>query len=191
MQRRPAGSLCCPVGRFAYRNYGNQAPITVAVVDSEPQETALIATPVGWLRLSARGGFLIGVDFEMASGEEYIPKNSVLEAAAHQLSLYFEKPENRFFLPLNLAGTEYMRRVWTALTEIPPGCTETYGSLAHRLDSGPRAVAGACRANAFPILIPCHRVVAAHGLGGYCGRMNGPMLEIKRWLLKHEGCALD
>lgn len=80
-----------------------------------------------------------------------------------------------------------MRRVWTALSEIPPGHIETYGSLARRLGSGPRAVAAACRANVFAIVVPCHRVVSASGLGGYCGQTDGHLLEIKRWLLRHEG----
>jgi methylated-DNA-[protein]-cysteine S-methyltransferase len=151
----------------------------------------LIATPFGWLSLSAHDGFLTDLNFVMEAEGECVPPNPVLESAALQLFRYFDDPATRFSLPLRLAGTDYTRRVWIALTEIPPGRTETYGGLACRLGSGPRAVAAACRANAFPILIPCHRVVAAQGLGGYCGQMSGRFLEIKRWLLKHEGCTLD
>ncbi len=164
---------------------------TAKMAYSEVQETALIATPLGRLRLFARGEVLTGIDFEMDFAPEGIPESPLLKAAACQLLSYFENPRTRFCLPLQLAGTEYERRVWMALTEIPPGQTETYGSLARRLGSGARAVAAACRTNAFPILIPCHRVIAVQGLGGYCGRTSGPMLDIKCWLLKHEGRPLD
>jgi methylated-DNA-[protein]-cysteine S-methyltransferase len=83
-------------------------------------------------------------------------------------------------------GTPFQRRVWQALQQIPPGETRRYGELAEQLGSSARAVANACRANPLPILIPCHRVVSAAGLGGYMGEVDGPALEIKRWLLHHE-----
>lgn len=62
-----------------------------------------------------------------------------------------------------------------------------YGELAEKLASGPRAIAAACRTNPIPILIPCHRVVAKAGLGGYMGETEGEALSIKQWLLQHEG----
>ena len=73
------------------------------------------------------------------------------------------------------------------MRRIPIGQVVTYGELAKALDSSARAVAGACRANPIPILIPCHRVVAATGLGGYMGETGGEALAIKQWLLQHEG----
>ena len=84
-------------------------------------------------------------------------------------------------------GTPYQRRVWQALQQIPVGEVCTYGELSAELNSSPRAVAQACRANPLPILIPCHRVVSATGLGGYMGKSEGHELAIKRWLLHHEG----
>ncbi len=84
-------------------------------------------------------------------------------------------------------GTLYQQKVWQALQRIPVGEVRTYGELARELGSCARAVAQACRANPLPILIPCHRVVSATGLGGYMGKTYGPELEIKRWLLHHEG----
>lgn len=152
--------------------------------------SARLATPFGALALHATDCWLVGIDFVADPDESSVPSHPVLQAAASQLACYFDDPHTRFSLPLYLAGTDYSRRVWAALAEIPPGQPETYGSLARQLASGPRAVAGACRANAFPILIPCHRVVAARGLGGYGGRLDGPLLDIKRWLLRHEGCPL-
>jgi methylated-DNA-[protein]-cysteine S-methyltransferase len=77
--------------------------------------------------------------------------------------------------------------VWQLLQQIPTGQTRRYGELATQLGSSAQAVAGACRANPLSILIPCHRVVAAGGLGGYMGQTEGEALEIKRWLLHYEG----
>ncbi len=88
---------------------------------------------------------------------------------------------------LEPSGTRFQQRVWRALREIPPGQTRTYADLAGELGSGPRAVAGACRRNPVPLVIPCHRVVARQGLGGFSGQTSGPAIEMKRWLLAREG----
>jgi methylated-DNA-[protein]-cysteine S-methyltransferase len=83
-------------------------------------------------------------------------------------------------------GTVFQQRVWQAIASIPLGQTRSYGQLAEQLNSGPRAVANACGANRIPLIIPCHRVLAKNGLGGFMqGKKNG--LNIKRWLLAHEG----
>ena len=81
-------------------------------------------------------------------------------------------------------------RVWQALQKIPYGEVKTYGQLAKELKSSARAVGNACRANPIPIVIPCHRIVAVSGIGGYAGKTDGPVLERKRWLLAHEGIVL-
>lgn len=86
-----------------------------------------------------------------------------------------------------VGGTAFQQRVWQALQQIPAGETRRYGELASALNSSARAVANACRANPLPILIPCHRVVASNGLGGYMGHRDGEMVAIKQWLLHHEG----
>ncbi len=88
--------------------------------------------------------------------------------------------------PLAPAATPFQQRVRAALIAIAPGCRMTYGELARFLGSSARAVGGACRANPIPLLVPCHRVVAACGVGGYAGAVDGPRLEFKRWLLAHE-----
>ncbi|MBF0260226.1 MAG: methylated-DNA--[protein]-cysteine S-methyltransferase [Magnetococcales bacterium] len=91
-------------------------------------------------------------------------------------------------LPLMPEGTPFQRRVWEALREIPPGRVESYGALAKRIDSAPRAVGAALGANPIPILLPCHRVVASDGaLRGYSGRGG---LESKRFLLRLEGIEI-
>ena len=104
-----------------------------------------------------------------------------------ELENYFNNPAVNFNVPFDLAGTPFQQRVWLALTRIPFGKTRTYGELAARLGSGARAVGNACRHNPVPIIVPCHRVVAAHGIGGYAGSTSGPVLDRKRWLLAHEG----
>jgi methylated-DNA-[protein]-cysteine S-methyltransferase len=79
--------------------------------------------------------------------------------------------------------------LWEALCEIPCGRTQTYGELARRLGAEPRAVGQACGDNRLPIVIPCHRVVAANGIGGFAHASSGYLLEAKRWLLAHEAAA--
>ena len=89
-------------------------------------------------------------------------------------------------LPLDLAGTNYQRRVWLALQQIPLGQTASYGAISDQLKSAPRAVAAACRANPVVLAVPCHRVVSKSGLGGFMGSMEGEPVDIKRWLINHE-----
>ena len=115
----------------------------------------------------------------------------IAEALA-QLKSYFEGGLTAAdALPLRCIGTPFQRRVWDELRAIAPGTTRSYRQLAAQLGSSARAVAGACRANDFPIVIPCHRVVGEHGLGGYCGATEGPWLDVKRWLLRHEADAIS
>ena len=93
-------------------------------------------------------------------------------------------------MPLLVEGTPFQRRLWEALCEIPRGKTLTYGELARRLGGEARAIGQACGDNRLPIVIPCHRVVAANGLGGFAHATGGYLLEAKRWLLAHE-CGAD
>jgi methylated-DNA-[protein]-cysteine S-methyltransferase len=105
----------------------------------------------------------------------------LLAAAQTQLEAFFDGRLNRFHLPLAPDGSPFQQRVWQAISDIPAGETETYGALAKRLGSAPRAVGGACGANPIPIIIPCHRVVGAGGrLSGYSGR--GGLATKKRLL---------
>jgi methylated-DNA-[protein]-cysteine S-methyltransferase len=106
---------------------------------------------------------------------------------AEALARYFAgDPTALQGLPVAPAGTAFQQRVWGRLLHIPAGTTVSYGDLARELGTAARAVGGACRANPVPLVVPCHRVVAAHGLGGYSGERAGDWLEKKRWLLAHE-----
>jgi methylated-DNA-[protein]-cysteine S-methyltransferase len=121
-------------------------------------------------------------------------KNALAEEAARQLLAYLANPDARFELPLQIDGTPFQRRLWAALCEIPRGKTLTYGALARRLGGEGvemnRAVGQACGDNRLPIVIPCHRVVAANGIGGFAHSTSGYLIEAKRWLLMHE-CGAD
>jgi methylated-DNA-[protein]-cysteine S-methyltransferase len=108
---------------------------------------------------------------------------------AQPISAYFAGAAQPITLPVRLRGTPYQRRVWQAIAAIGPGATRTYGDLARELDSAPRAVGGACRANPCPLVVPCHRVVARNGLGGFAGDRDGRLRDIKRWLLAHEAAG--
>jgi methylated-DNA-[protein]-cysteine S-methyltransferase len=87
---------------------------------------------------------------------------------------------------LKLTGSKHQVDVWQAMQKIKPGATQTYGELSDSIDSSPRAVGTACGQNPVPIVVPCHRVVAANGLGGFMGGKQDDPLKIKRWLLAHE-----
>jgi len=117
------------------------------------------------------------------------PKNPLAARAARQLERYLADPDAGFDLPLLIEGTPFQRRLWDALCGIPLGKTLTYGALAKRLDAEPRAVGQACGDNRLPIVIPCHRVVAADGIGGFAHSTGGYLVEAKRWLLAHERAA--
>ena len=150
-------------------------------------DVVLMASPLGDLRLTTLDGYLTAVDILVPSGG-HGPASSAIGLLAHQeLAAYFENAAHRFQIPLQLMGTAFQKEVWRALQGIPPGQVATYGELARRLNTSARAVGNACRRNPCPIVVPCHRVVSAQGLGGYDGQTDGPLLERKRWLLRHEG----
>lgn len=114
------------------------------------------------------------------------PRNALAARAVRQIESYVEDPDFRFDLPLAEAGTPFQRRVWDAIRAIRRGRTLTYGEMARSLASAPRAVGQACGANPFPLVVPCHRVVGAKGIGGFAHHGDGFLVEIKQWLLRHE-----
>jgi methylated-DNA-[protein]-cysteine S-methyltransferase len=118
---------------------------------------------------------------------EVAPKSLLAKETVRQLRAWLKDPQFAFSLPLAPAGTPFQRRVWAGIAAIPPGQTRQYGEVAADIGSGPRAVGNACGANPYPVVVPCHRVVAAGGgLGGFGRNRDGFLLEVKRWLLEHE-----
>jgi methylated-DNA-[protein]-cysteine S-methyltransferase len=141
-----------------------------------------VPSPVGDLTLSERDGAIDALAWGNGCHGTSTP---LLNAGANWLSDYFAgKFTSPVDLPMAPAGSEFQRRVWQVMIDIPPGETVTYGDVARQLGSAPRAVGGACGANPIPILIPCHRVVGSNGgLGGYSGAGG---LTTKRTLLDLE-----
>lgn len=146
---------------------------------------AVIPTPVGPVGIVCADGGLARIDI-LTRAEPRFPASSLARRVAEQLERYFSDPARRFDLPLAEADTPFRAQVRAALLAIPVGETRSYGEIAARLGTSARAVGGACRANPLPIVVPCHRVVAARGLGGYDGTTKGARLDIKQLLLKHE-----
>ncbi len=142
-------------------------------------------TPLGDLTLSEEDGAIVALDWGRGRDQDSTP---LLLRARDQLQDYFDGTRTRFDLPLSPHGTAFQRKVWDALCAIPAGQTRSYLDIARNVGCrAPRAVGQANGANPIPILIPCHRVVAADGsLGGYSG---GEGAATKRYLLDLERTA--
>lgn len=160
-------------------------------MDATDPYQAVIATPLGRIGIRMNGEAARALDYLPADAPEQPPADAATQRVVEQLEAYFRDPHYLFTVPLVLAGTAFQQRVWAALRAIPAGTVLTYGELARQLSSAARAIGGACRNNPLPILIPCHRVVGRQGLGGYAGEVAGDPLGIKRWLLRHEGVAVE
>lgn len=142
----------------------------------------MIESPIGTLTLTERAGAIVSLDWGKHGTQSATP---LLRRAAEQLAAYFAGRLKAFDLPLAPEGTEFQQRVWRRMAEIPYGQLMTYGALAKATRSSARAVGGACGRNPIPIILPCHRVLAADGrLTGYSGAGG---VETKRLLLKLEG----
>lgn len=147
-------------------------------------------SPLGEILLAADERGLTGLWFE---GQKYFAaglaeavegETELIKAARRWLDIYFSGREPDFTPPLHMPGTPFRERVWAALLEIPYGETVTYGELAAKLNSSPRAVGSAVGRNPVSLIVPCHRVLGADGsLTGYAGGV-----ERKEYLLKLEGC---
>ena len=145
--------------------------------------------PIGRLVLECDGDVLIGL---WLPNERRHARNDaddvppVLKETASQLDEYFDGERTDFDVPMELDGTDFQREVWTELTRIPYGETISYGELARRVGrpSAPRAVGQANGRNPIPVIVPCHRVLASNGIGGYGGG-----LKVKRALLAVEGVS--
>jgi methylated-DNA-[protein]-cysteine S-methyltransferase len=154
---------------------------------------AVIAFPKMKVAVATRGEKVRGIRYLPPAAPEQPPENALAERALRQLERYRDDPDAKFDLPLLVEGTAFQRRLWAALCEIPRGRTLTYGELARKLGGedfeSARAVGQACGDNRLPIVIPCHRVVAADGIGGFSHTTDGFLIEAKRWLLMHEARA--
>jgi methylated-DNA-[protein]-cysteine S-methyltransferase len=147
-------------------------------------------SPLGKLTVEERDGIIVALHWgdRAALDGEASPAPILLEAK-RQLEEYFAGKRKDFDLKLAASGSDFEQRVWQRMCAIPYGQTLTYGEMAKQVGGGdPRAVGGACGSNPIPIIVPCHRVMAAGGtMGGYSGRGGQ---ETKSKLLALEGALL-
>ncbi len=149
--------------------------------------TFIIDTPITQLGVIILDDKIQHIEFLTGSqAPSPLTAHPLLKQLQQELAAYFTNPQYNFNLPFNLSGTEFQKRVFQALRQIPCGETRSYGELAKALNSSPRAVGNACRKNPLPILFPCHRVVAKTGIGGFAGAVDGQLIDIKQQLLKLE-----
>ncbi|MDB5841961.1 MAG: Methylated-DNA--protein-cysteine methyltransferase [Herminiimonas sp.] len=158
---------------------------------SDPRDlfSAVIAAPFGAVGIRTEAGVVRELSYLPRHFMEKPPADPLSAQAARQVERYLKEPDFRFDLPLAPVGTAFQKKVWAVISAIPRGDVLTYGEVARIIGSAPRAVGQACGSNWFPLVIPCHRVTAAGGLGGFAHHDDetGFHIGIKRWLLTHEG----
>ncbi|QFT72063.1 methylated-DNA--[protein]-cysteine S-methyltransferase [Ruegeria sp. THAF33] len=120
------------------------------------------------------------------NGRDEGEPTALLHEAAAQLRAYDQGQLDRFDLPYRIDGSEFQKRVCDLMYAIPLGETRTYGEIAKELGQPAQPVGQACGSNPIPVIIPCHRVLAANGLGGFSGDGG---VETKVALLRHERAA--
>ncbi|NRG17269.1 methylated-DNA--[protein]-cysteine S-methyltransferase [Rhizobiales bacterium] len=142
---------------------------------------AAVETPVGCLGIVEEDGAIVELTWDAVDEGERTP---LLDEAVRQLNAYFAGELTEFDLPLKPRGNEFQQAVFQRMLAIPYGETRTYGELAKELDTYGQPIGQACGMNPIPVIIPCHRVLSANGIGGYSGRGG---VEMKIALLRQEG----
>lgn len=149
------------------------------------QETYYHQAPFGWIELKYQDDNLVYIDLSppIVNQNHLLTSNKNLHQAFASHFKNFD-PNNK---PKHLLlGTEFQLNVWQALDTIPIGQTLTYGELAKKINSHPRAIGQALKRNPLPLLYPCHRVTSKTSIGGFAGETQGKLITIKKWLLNHE-----
>ncbi|MEX1082357.1 MAG: methylated-DNA--[protein]-cysteine S-methyltransferase [Halofilum sp. (in: g-proteobacteria)] len=140
-------------------------------------------SPCGRVAIEVADDYVVSLDWTQP-GPARAPDHALAAEALRQVMAWFDDPGRGFDLPLAPASTRFRARVRTALQAIEPGTTRTYGALARELGTAARAVGGACRSNPISLIVPCHRVVAQGGIGGYAGTWgSGAQIDRKSQLL--------
>ena len=149
------------------------------------QKTYYYQARFGWIRLTYQEDLLVLIDLspEISDQSELLSSQKTL----YQPFISYLETFNSTEKPKNLLqGSTFQQKVWRALNDIKAGTTVTYTELAKKLNSHPRAVGQALKRNPLPLLYPCHRVVSQSGIGGFAGKTEGKLIDLKRWLLHHE-----
>lgn len=142
-----------------------------------------VETPIGPVWVAEDQGAIVGVGWGAVTDPD---ETALLREAAAELRAYFDGRLGRFSVPIRHGKTGAVGRVLDAMQAIPMGETREYGDIAREVGLPAQAVGQACGGNAIPILIPCHRVLSATGLGGFSAPGG---VDTKVWLLRHEGAA--
>lgn len=155
--------------------------------------SAVVEAPFGAIGIRTGEGVVLEMVYLPPRFEAQKATDALAKRAAKQVERYLKQPDFVFDLPLAEVGTPFQAKVWRAISAIPRGEVATYGQIARLIQSAPRAVGQACGANWFPLIVPCHRVTASGGIGGFSndGDLQGFHLGVKRWLLAHEGVRFD
>ena len=143
--------------------------------------SAMLSTPVGGLAVTEQDGKITRIEWAEAAHSD---SSELLDRASEQLGAYFAGTLTEFDLPLAPVTDPFRQKVREAMLAIPLGQTRTYGEIAKALDTYGQPVGAACASNPIPVIVPCHRVLSAEGLGGFSG---GQGVETKIALLRHEG----
>jgi methylated-DNA-[protein]-cysteine S-methyltransferase len=155
------------------------------VKPSTQYQDVMINAPFGAVGIDIKNDCVTRVTLFPAKQTERNVDGSCAQNVKQQIAQYFQNADTKIDVPFEIAGTQFQQHVWKVISAIPVGKVLTYSELARKVGSGPRAVANACGANKLPLLIPCHRVVAKNGLGGFMQSVQDG-LKIKEWLLAHE-----
>lgn len=156
------------------------------MANGKSRYNAVIDLPFGRLAIRASDDGLLLVEPVSRLTKLKKADHPMARQTCRQLQFYAADPGYHFSVRAKASGTPFQKKVWHALRKIPAGQTVTYGELARTLRTSARAVGNACRCNPLSIVVPCHRVVAKNGSGGYMGKRKGSAIRIKSWLLHHE-----
>lgn len=151
---------------------------------------AIVSAPFGGVgvRLSKDKEYVSELTYLSTSGLDEAGDSKLSKMAHQQILNYLNDAASVFNLPLLPQGTVFQNRVWQVISGIEYGQVLNYKQVGQIIRCGsPRAVGGACGANPYPLITPCHRVVSAHGIGGFARHDDGFYVAVKRWLLAHEG----
>jgi methylated-DNA-[protein]-cysteine S-methyltransferase len=154
--------------------------------DATERFDAIVRLPFGYIGVRTNEAQVTEIRFLHGAVHPKAAATALAQRVVDQLLAYCLDSSALIDLPLAIEGTDFQRRVWELIACIPAGSTATYGELARRVNAEARAVGQACGDNRLPLAIPCHRVVAASGIGGFAHHRGGAYEAIKRWLLLHE-----
>jgi methylated-DNA-[protein]-cysteine S-methyltransferase len=156
------------------------------------QYTTIFSTSLATIGLQFEGENLTRIAYLDEPVQSQTSTHKPAEEAKRKIERFIDSETDIKEVDVSMAldVSDFQKSVLDELQKIPYGETRTYGEIARILDTSPRAVGNACRNNPLPLIIPCHRVLAVNGIGGYDGAKSGRLLEIKRQLLANEGVYL-